>query len=887
MTVQLQLIYLIYGAAFFFMGAAVLTRVVTIQDREISRSFAWLGWFGLLHGLSEWSLLPAAMAVFYGNLYPNLIFAALSFCALLQFGCTLGAHQSSHLTYKRTVVTVLSLTVVCGLLFVEGPALREYALRMLLGVPATAFATFALFLNRTKFSDPNRNIPWIVFTSATFLLYGILTSVSPADSRVPNFAFSQSAFEALFGFPVQIARAALAVLVTGSLCASLKVIDRIEKRTLLKNARKRTQSLKQSEENFRKLFEYAGIGMMLIDGNGVILNANRSLEKMLGYSKGSLVGLSLFELTHPEDNSLSRDVLVQWSGHGSNAVRLQKRYVTKSGETIWAQVTVAAIAPSEDRRPMAVSQVEDITERKRVEQALKQSEARSRELLENSPMGVAVVQHKTDGGTILAERLFANKALADMFGFATLEDLIDNDISNSWINQDALQHANRAMLNGEDLVDFEAQRRRIDGVEIWISMNSRRIRFDGKPCTVIWHFDITERKLAETALRQSQYRLIEAQRIAKLGSWDMDLVSGQLNWSEEACRIFEIDPAISATSFDAFLDIIHSEDRDAVERAYKESLCNRTPFDNKHRLLMKDGCVKWVQERCETDFDDDGNPFVSRGTVQDITEQRAAETKIIELNENLEQRVEERTRALQEAQAELVRNERLATLGRLSATVSHELRNPLGTIRASLFSVRQTARECNADIEQAAARIERNIDRCGLIIDEMLVYARARPPERVPTNVEQWLEDVLAEQTIPRDVHVDVDHDPELRSIEFDPESMLRAVTNLIDNACHALSETSGVRSKKLAIRTDLTGDTFAISVSDNGPGIEPHVLANIFEPLYSTKSFGIGLGLPIVRQIAESHGGTLDVESDPGHGTRAILRLPVFKNVIPISTVN
>jgi diguanylate cyclase (GGDEF)-like protein/PAS domain S-box-containing protein len=137
--------------------------------------------------------------------------------------------------------------------------------------------------------------------------------------------------------------------------------------------------------------------------------------------------------------------------------------------------------------------------------------------------------------------------------------------------------------------------------------------------------DITERRLAESALRQSEHRLNEAQRIAQLGSWELDLVSGALIWSDEIFRLFEIDKSRFGASYEAFLEAIHPEDRDRVNQAYTDSLETRTPYEITHRLRMPDGRIKWVHERCETHYDAAGKPLRSTGTVQDITARKQAE----------------------------------------------------------------------------------------------------------------------------------------------------------------------------------------------------------------------------------------------------------------------
>lgn len=137
--------------------------------------------------------------------------------------------------------------------------------------------------------------------------------------------------------------------------------------------------------------------------------------------------------------------------------------------------------------------------------------------------------------------------------------------------------------------------------------------------------DVTKRKLMEAELRKSEQELKEAQRIAKLGSWELDIPNNRLNWSDEIYRIFEIDPARFSASYDAFLAAIHPEDREAVNQTYTNSLSNRQPYSIRHRLLMANGQIKHVHEQCQTEFDADGNPVRSIGTVQDVTEQVRAE----------------------------------------------------------------------------------------------------------------------------------------------------------------------------------------------------------------------------------------------------------------------
>ncbi|MFN2188224.1 MAG: PAS domain-containing protein, partial [Candidatus Promineifilaceae bacterium] len=190
--------------------------------------------------------------------------------------------------------------------------------------------------------------------------------------------------------------------------------------------------------------------------------------------------------------------------------------------------------------------------------------------------------------------------------------------------------------------------------------------------------DITERKRAEEKLLRSEKGLADAQRMTHLGSWELDLVHNELIWSDEIYRIFELDPEKFGASYEAFLDAIHPEDREMVNRAYTESVEIKQPYDIVHRLMMKDGRIKYVNERCETSYDEDGKPLRSTGTVQDITERKLIEEELRRYKDHLEDEVHQRTIELVLARdtAEAANQAKSLFL----ANMSHELRTPLNAI---------------------------------------------------------------------------------------------------------------------------------------------------------------------------------------------------------------
>lgn len=254
---------------------------------------------------------------------------------------------------------------------------------------------------------------------------------------------------------------------------------------------------------------------------------------------------------------------------------------------------------------------------------------------------------------------------------------------------------------------------------------------------------------------------------------------------------------------------------------------------------------------------------------RELLERQSAEAELRRHRDDLEVLVRERTAELEDSHARLLRQERLATLGQLTGTVSHELRNPLGTIRNSLELARVRLGDSRPDVNRAIERGIRNVTRCDRIIGDLLDFARIRAPERQHMALDVWLEDLVRDVSRDADVRLEPAGENAME-VSADPEQLRRAVVNLVDNALQAMgADASGaVASAPVTLGLCVDAGRIGIRVVDTGCGIPDEVRPQVFEPLFSTKSFGVGLGLPYVRQIVEAHGGSLDVNTTPGAGT-------------------
>jgi len=259
----------------------------------------------------------------------------------------------------------------------------------------------------------------------------------------------------------------------------------------------------------------------------------------------------------------------------------------------------------------------------------------------------------------------------------------------------------------------------------------------------------------------------------------------------------------------------------------------------------------------------------------DLTEIKKTTDELVKYKDKLQDLVDEQTYELKEAHAELLQQERLATLGQLTATVSHELRNPLGTIQSALFSIDDCIGQNEPERAGRSLELaERSINRCVNIIEELNSYARVKKLDISETSLDRWLQEIIEEHFIPEDILVKLDLSCGVQ-VQFDKGKLQQVINNLINNSVHALQDKRS-NGKFLQLSTCLLDDMYEIRVRDNGVGMSNETKEKLFEPLFSTKAFGVGLGMVIVKNIVGQHHGEIFVESKEGEGSCINLRLPV-----------
>ena len=251
-------------------------------------------------------------------------------------------------------------------------------------------------------------------------------------------------------------------------------------------------------------------------------------------------------------------------------------------------------------------------------------------------------------GDLDGKLVYVNPAFLRLWGYEHEDQVLGRSAIEFWAQpEEAAQVVAALMSDGQWRGEMRA--RRHGGGEFVASLLGVLLRdAQDRPAHILGTFlDVTERYHAQQEVEENVARLKEAQRIAHIGSWELDLVSNELHWSDEIFRIFEIDPTRFDASYEAFLNAIHPDDREKVNQAYRDSLANHTPYEITHRLKMPDGRIKYVNERCESFFDATGKPLQSKGTVQDVTKQVKVELELKALTATLEERVEARTDELE------------------------------------------------------------------------------------------------------------------------------------------------------------------------------------------------------------------------------------------------
>jgi PAS domain S-box-containing protein len=559
------------------------------------------------------------------------------------------------------------------------------------------------------------------------------------------------------------------------------------------------------------------------------------------------------DYVHPDDRELMQSSVAE-AVEKRRTYRLDVRFINEDGgERVGEARGEVKYAP--DGTPLRMlGTFHDITERKRAEGELQKAFSLNVATLESTTDGILVVD--MDSGFSGYNKKFQEMwkvpdSLMDEGNDGKVIDFIMEQLKDpeGFVCKIKKLYS-KPEADSFDVLEFA------DG-RVW-ERYSRPQRLGSEIAGRVWSFrDITERVGLERSLTESESLLKEAQQIAIMGHWELFIPTEELYWSDETYRIFDLVPQQFGATYEAFLENIHPDDRDSVSKAYSDSVSTGTPYDITHRLLMADGTVKIVNEKCRTEYADDGTPLRSVGTIQDITER-------VQLEE------------------ESMRAQKLESVGLLAGGIAHDFNNLLTAIIGNL-SIAQLM----IDDDKVAPMLEKSQIACRRAAEltrHLLVFAKGGEPVKsvfsIATVASETVDFALKGSGIKEEMVIA----DGLWAVEADEGQVSQVLNNLIINAKQSMNDSGAIRvectNSKLLEGNPMklpTGDYVCVTVEDSGPGMEHEVLQKIFDPYFTTKETGTGLGLATSYKILERHGGHISVESTPGVGTTFTLLLPAL----------
>ena len=448
---------------------------------------------------------------------------------------------------------------------------------------------------------------------------------------------------------------------------------------------------------------------------------------------------------------------------------------------------------------------------------------------------------------------------------------MEQELGNGWaegVHSDDLQNCldvYTAAFDARQPFVMQYRLRRNDGVFRWVSdqgvpQYDAQGRFAGYIGSC---FDVTELVNKDAALRESEERMRMTAEAVNLGIWEWDLSKDEI-WATNARRALLGWPASGKITLEHFISSLHPDDRDRIRHAIDEAIQKGQGFDSEYRLVLPDGIVRWMATRGSVRLDAHGKPAQLLGISIDITARKQAELEA------------------KQRRDELSHLSRVALIGEMSASIAHELNQPLAGIASNAGAGQrfidrgnvdlQEIRELLADIGADARRasdVVRGIR--GMIKKEQMGRQRINLNDIV-TNVVH----ILSSDALLHWCELKTSLDTNLPMVEADPIQIQQVLINLVVNAFDALRDTP-VSKREVEINTQQNADgAVRVSVRDYGVGVSPETRSRLFEQFFTTKAEGLGMGLAIARSIVEAHAGTIDAENAEGGGARFHFTLPI-----------
>jgi len=620
-------------------------------------------------------------------------------------------------------------------------------------------------------------------------------------------------------------------------------------------------ALRESETRFRAFVDHAADALFIYDfEQGTIVDVNRQACESVGYTRQELIGTAALAIHPDADRAHIRSVT---EGAAGETVIDRHWHKRKDGTLFPVEVHTSQYWYGGRRFLLKIAR--DISDRLRAEEELRASESRFRTFVDHATDAFFV--HDEDDQRRVID---VNRQACESLGY-TREELIGMEPREFDPNADAaLLKSISERLEAEEVCTFETHHRRKDGTVFPVEVRVRSFWHGGRRLNLALARDITERKRSEQALQRSEAYLAEGQRLSHTGSWAWSPASLQsLYWSEEMLRIYGFNPQEGAPSTEAFWQRIHPEDLEGVRELLLKAAGGNMEYEHDHRIVLPNGAVKHIHAIGHPVLDENGNLIEYVGTAIDVTDQK---------------RLEEERKRLRQLEADLAHINRVSVLGELAASIAHEVNQPLsGVVSNGSACLRWLAGDA-PNVEEAretARRIVRDGKRAGEIIARIRALTRRAVTPREKLNLNETIREILplvGDEAKRKGVIIQTQFADDLLPVSGDRVQLQQVILNLVMNGIEAMGSIDE-RARELLITTrNIDPEQIQVTVKDSGTGLDPNTLEKIFDPFYTTKPGGMGMGLSISRSILLAHGGRLWAAAKYGPGTTFHFSLPKFQ---------
>jgi PAS domain S-box-containing protein len=832
---------------------------ITATRRRVRRS--WLIGGATVLGVGIWSMhftgmlafvLPIPVAYHWPTVLLSLLAAVLASSVVLFVSTRQKMGPAEALAGSIVMGAGIAGMHFLGMAAMRLSATCRYSPPLVVfAVVIAVLASMAALVFTFDFREETRGMTWVKITSAA----GMGTAISAMHyTGMASVTFISRGLPTNLSHTVSISSLATAGIILGALLIQIaaSVSSSVDRRFAAQAAEL------QTSERFRQIADMLREVLSVSTADlSQVLFVNRSYEAIWGRTVESLYAapMSWLEGVHPADRPQVQEAF-QRLVDGKPLDYVECRVVRSDGSISWVRLRAYPVLDAHGHPYRIVGTAHEFTKRKRAEDARRQIEEQHRMFLDAASDAVVSIDENN-------QVLFVNPATTRIFGYEPSE-LLGQPLT--MLMPESLGELHKAGLErylatGQRHINWQRAEfvaRRKNGEEFPVEVSFGEVRTEGRHVLTGFIRDVTDRKRAEEALRSSEReqrrvsaqlereraRLVEAQEVAKMGSWEAELQSLNVIWSEQTHRIFETDPSRFHPTRPSFREFIHPEDRERVDAAFLGSLDKRSPSTVEYRIVTPDGRVKILEERWQTFHDEGGKPIRVAGTCRDITESVRVEQELRRLSGQLLRLQDEERR-------------------RIARDLHDSTGQDLVAMATILSQLHTSIPSSSRKLRNLAAQCQEFADRC---IREVRTLSYLLYP---PMLDEAGLEDAIrhyvhgfSERT---GIEVKLTISPEFGRLPSDVElALFRVVQESLTN----IQRHS--RSLQATIQLDAMADGVKLEISDKGHGASRQELTGT-----AGSPFRLGVGIPSMQERVRLIGGRLEIESTSS-GTTVRATIPI-----------